>query len=235
MSKELSRRDFLKAATMLGASFAMPRKEGESPELPLDVFPERTATYSLPPFGNDLEAIMGDGVFPGLGYRHLQETVNVDYSLDGGHHIGVDFNCGDFDEDLGTPLRLIMNGVCVFVGDGDYRDLGKIAMFCHRLPDGTLIYTRYCHLDSWDAEVGTNYRAGEIIGTMGKSGWPNGFSPLHFDAGNRELFERHWQEDPWWYPNRAPVSYINRFFVDPAELIQRYLRRLKNSPHIPEE
>lgn len=222
MSKELSRRDFLKASALAGVSLALPLKESESFTPPVDVLPEKDIDYSSLPFGKKLEGIMGDGVYPALGYRHLQETVKVDNTPDGGHHIGVDFNWGDFDEDMGTPLKLILNGVCVFTGDGEWRSMGLVAIFCHRLPDGSLIYSRYAHLDSWLAEVGKNYKAGELIGKMGKSGWKNGFSHLHLDIANRECFERHYLVDPWWYPHKAPVREIERYFLDPVELINKY-------------
>ena len=178
---------------------------------------------------------MGDGIRPSLGYRHLQETVNVDFTPDGGHHIGVDFNCGDYDEDMGTPLALIMDGVCVLTAETRYRDLGKIATFCHRLPDRSLIYSRYAHLNGFTAEQGRNYRAGEIIATMGKSGWENGYAHLHLDIASRNAFEEKYMTDPWWYPHNAPVSFIERYFLDPVGLIGTYLRKPKNSRNIPIE
>ncbi len=228
MSKELNRRGFLKVCALGGVGLFAPNKEGEGIS-PLDVLPERTVTYSVPPFGDNLESIIGDGVYPALGYRHLQETVNVDYTPDGGHHIGVDFNWGDFDDDLGTPLALIMNGVCVLTAETRYRDLGKIAIFCHRLPDESLVYSRYAHLNNLTAEPGRNYSVGEIIASMGKSGWENGFAHLHLDIANRRAFEIRYMEDPWWYPHRATINNIQRYFLDPVEIIDTYLRRQKNS------
>jgi murein DD-endopeptidase MepM/ murein hydrolase activator NlpD len=228
MSQEYSRRDFLAFSLLAGVGAFVHFKEGE-PDTPLDIVPEQDVTYSVPPFGNSLEEIMGDGVNPGGGYRFLQPTVNVNYAPDGGHHLGVDFNWGDIDEDCGTPLRLIMNGVCVFAGECSYhRDLGKIAIFCHRLSDGSLIYTRYAHLNSFSVTAGTNYRVGEIVATMGKSGWENGFCHLHLDILTRAGFADHILADPWWYPHTAPVRYLRRYFLDPVEVISPRLRKEKN-------
>ena len=224
MSKELSRRDFLKASALAGVSLVIPHKESEPFVPPLDILPEESVEYSSLPFGRELEKIIGDGVYPPLGYRHLQQTVNVDNTPDGGHHIGVDFNWGDFDEDMGTPLKLAFNGVCVYTGNGEWRNLGKVAIFCHRLPDGSLIYSRYGHLDSWFVEPGKNYQAGDFIGKMGKSGWKYGFSHLHLDIANRDCFEKHYLDDPWWYPHKAPIREIERYFLDPVELLEQFPR-----------
>jgi murein DD-endopeptidase MepM/ murein hydrolase activator NlpD len=193
----------------------------------LDLVPEKYITYSVWPFNGKPEEIMGDGINPSLGYTHLMPTVNEDMTPDGGHHLGVDFNWGDHDDDYGTPLKMIMNGICVFVGDGDWRQLGKIAIFCHRFPDETLLYSRYAHLDSWGVEVGKEYEVGEIVGKMGKSGWEQGYSHLHLDIGTRKVFERHYTgiwANPWYYPHKESLYYKNLFYVDPAKVIEENLR-----------
>src|SRR3972149_400578 len=227
MSERLSRNGFLKLPLIAGAALFVPFTEGET-ATPLDILPEEQVTYALPPFGDSLEEIIGDGINPGEGYRFLQPTVNVEYVPDGGHHLGVDFNWGESEEDCGTPLRLVMNGVCVFAAESSYRDLGKVAVFCHQLTDGSLVYSRYAHLDSFSVVSGTNYRVGELIGTLGKSGWENGFCHLHLDMLTRAGFESHLMYDPWWYPHTAPVSYIRRYFLDPVEMIAAHARKAKN-------
>lgn len=193
----------------------------------LDLIPERYVTYSVWPIDGDPKTIMGDGVNPPLGYIHLMPTVNMDMTPDGGHHLGVDFNWGHHDDDYGTPLKMIMNGICVFTGDGGWRQLGKIAIFCHRFLNETLLYSRYAHLDSWGVVVGKEYKVGEIIGNMGKSGWENGYSHLHLDTGTREVFEKHYTgiwADPWYYPHKASFYYKKLFYVDPAKVIEENLK-----------
>jgi len=224
--RKLTRREFLKVASSLAGLGLLPSLEGEAPVV-LDILPERTAAFSVLPFGNSLDAIIGNGTNPNTGYTHLQPTVDVHYQPDGGLHIGADFNRHDVEDDSGTPLDLIMDGVCVFAGDGIYRDLGKIAIFCHRLPDESLIYSRFCHMGSWNVQIGQNYRAGDLVGLMDHSGRPNGRSHLHLDIANRRGFSEKIMPDPWWYPHGPAVreQLIQRFFVDPIEIIRTYLRQ----------
>ena len=224
--RKLTRREFLKVASSLAGLGLLPSLEGEAPVV-LDILPERTAAFSVLPFGNSLDAIIGNGTNPNTGYTHLQPTVDVHYQPDGGLHIGADFNRHDVEDDSGTPLDLIMDGVCVFAGDGIYRDLGKIAIFCHRLPDESLIYSRFCHMGSWNVQIGQNYRAGDLVGLMDHSGRPNGRSHLHLDIANRRGFSEKIMPDPWWYPHGPAVGeqLIQRFFVDPIEIIRTYLRQ----------
>jgi murein DD-endopeptidase MepM/ murein hydrolase activator NlpD len=215
--QEPSRRDFLKMTSLLAAGLFLPKREIET-HLPQDLTPERTVSYSVPPFGENINETVG------IGYTHLEKTIGADNEPDGGHHIGTDFNWGYLDEDLGTPLKLIMDGVCVFAQEKSGRSLGTIAIFCHKLPDGSLIYSRYAHLESTTAEIGKNYRAGNFIGKMGKSGWENGFSHLHLDIANRATFEeRYLTDDPYWYPRKAPLYYLKSFFLDPVTIIKSYL------------
>jgi murein DD-endopeptidase MepM/ murein hydrolase activator NlpD len=231
-SERLSRRAMLKLVALGAGSLAFsPMLENPpNPLEVLDLIPEKFVTHSVWPIARNPETIMGDGKNSGLGYTHLMPTVNIDMTPDGGRHIGTDFNWGDHDEDCGTPLRMIMNGVCVFAADGEWRQLGKIAIFCHRFPDETLLYSRYAHLDNWNVEVGKEYKVGEIIGNMGKSGWDNGFCHLHLDLGTRKVFEEHYNgkfASAWWYPHFAPIHYVEKYFVDPAKIISENLKSNK--------
>lgn len=228
-TERLSRRDILKLAAFGASGLALtPMLENSpNPQEAIDLLPKNIVTHSVWPIDGDPNIIMGDGKNPGVGYTHLMPTVNRDWSSDGGHHIGTDFNWGDHDEDCGTPLKMIMNGVCVFTADGEWRQLGKIAIFCHRFSDGTLLYSRYAHLDSWDVEVGKEYKVGEIVGKMGKSGWQKGFCHLHLDLGTRKVFEEHYNgkfADAWWYPHHALNNYVEKYFVDPAIIIRENLK-----------
>jgi murein DD-endopeptidase MepM/ murein hydrolase activator NlpD len=169
--------------------------------------------------------MIGDGINPPLGYRHLQATVDTKMKPDGGHHIGVDFNLGDEDDDLGAPLKMIADGVCIFTGQSSFRDLGKIAIFCCKLPDGNLVYPRYAHMLDWNVSAGQKVKAGETVGKCGKSGWEKGNAHLHLDVGTRLTLEKHYRgifADPWWYPHKAPVAFIERYYIDPVELIENH-------------
>ena len=224
---EITRRDFLKLSgktlLTLGVAPIWPNSESPPETQVLALEPEKATRFSSWPMDGDPEKMIGDGINPPLGYRHLQETVDVKMNPDGGHHIGVDFNLGDKDDDLGAPLNMIMDGVCVYAGDGGGRNLGKIAIFCSKLTDGNLVYPRYAHMLEWNVTPGQTYKAGEVVGKCGKSGWENGNAHLHLDIGTRAVFENHYTgifADAWWYPHKAPVWYIEKYYLDPVELIK---------------
>lgn len=230
MSERISRRDFLRSAAIgLGAVALESRLPGSSEEeVVLDVVPKRVANRAVWPIDGNLSEIMGDGKNPGLGYTHLMPTVNADYTFDSGHHIGVDFNKGDNDDDCGEPLRMIMDGVCVHASKASNRDLGNIAIFCHKLENGNLVYSRYAHLLSYAVEPGKEYSRGQIIASTGKSGWEQGHCHLHLDIATRLTFDWHytgiWQ-DPRWYPHKASVQTIKRHFLDPAKIIRQLIQQ----------
>lgn len=224
--KAIGRRGFLKLA---GAGFAALElsKLSDTNEV-LDLIPENPTRFAVWPLNGDPKKTYGDGRNPGLGYTHLMPTVDVNYQPDGGRHIGTDFNLGDYDTDCGASAKLIMDGVCVFAGDGIWRELGKIAIFAHRLPDETLVYSRYAHLGDWTAEVGRKYNAGAKIGNVGKSGREKGFCHLHLDLGTRAVFEEHYTgifADPWWYPHKSPTWYQERYYLDPVKVIKDSLKK----------
>lgn len=225
--KSVSRRDFLKFALtgMFSLAFGDILDLSKYPEA-LDIQPALVVDNAIPPFDAVLKNQIGDGSNPGGGYRHLQPTVNQGWAKDGGHHIGADFNLGKNDQDCQIKTRLIANGVCVFTGNQTGRDLGNVAIFCHKLPDSTLLYSRYAHLHSYFAEVGKEYAIGEVIGLNGKSGWENGHCHLHLDVATRACFEERYTSlypDLWWYPYKAPTWYISLYFIDPVKFIEKYM------------
>lgn len=231
--KGLSRRQFLDFGLNVGiAALLTPVPERDTTPEVLDIEPTEPISYSSWPMDGDPQKMIGDGINPPLGYRHLQATVDTKMKPDGGHHIGADFNLGDKDDDLGAELKMIANGVCIFTGESTYRDLGKIAIFCCKLPDGQLVYPRYAHLLDWNVSAGQEVNVGEPIGKCGKSGWEEGNAHLHLDVGTRQALEKHYTgvfADPWWYPHKAPVAFIEKYYIDPVELIETHLPAKDNS------
>ena len=232
----ISRRQFLAFSGDLLKSVGYlalpPNLEPDDASEVLDIEPTESVTYSVWPMDGDPLKMIGDGINPPLGYRHLQATVDTKMNMDGGHHIGVDFNLGDENDDLGAPLNMIANGVCIFTGESNYRDLGKVAIFCCKLPDGQLVYPRYAHMLDWDVSAGQEINVGQLVGKCGKSGWEKGNAHLHLDVGTRQVLEDHYTgifADPWWYPHKAPVAYIERYYIDPVNLIETYLPTQNNS------
>lgn len=221
---KISRKDFLRlAGQSLAGLGLLPFLEQGQENLPQDLLPEKRIDYSVWPLEGEVSEIMGDGKKAVDGYTHLMPTIGYSGKRNGGHHIGVDFNLGDHDEDLGLSLRLVMNGICVFTGEQTRWGLGKIAIFCHEMPNGELLYSRYAHLDDWNCKVGKSFEAGDIVAKLGNSGRQD-FAHLHLDMANREVFEKHYMFDPWWYPFKAPIWYLNKYFSDPAEVIGEHLK-----------
>ena len=88
-------------------------------------------------------------------------------------HTGVDIRAGK-----GTEIASSADGVVVFAGwKGDY---GKLIEVKHEAIDMTTIYA-HCH--TIDVREGSRVKAGEIIGTVGRTG--NATGPhLHFEVRN---------------------------------------------------
>lgn len=221
-SPSVSRREFLR----LGFSTAIllffnPKLETQDPpEGALLVEPTRPVIYVITPLKGRLSDIVGNG------YSHLDRTYDSKGKT-GRLHIGTDFNVGTGDEDLGLDIRLIMNGVCIFIGHDDSRSLGNIALFRHRLAPGVDVVSRFAHCLEINSnlEVGTDYRPGKIVGKVGKSGWIRGLSHLHLDICTTDILLDHYsgpEADPWWFPHEnASATYINKHYLDPAELISK--------------
>jgi murein DD-endopeptidase MepM/ murein hydrolase activator NlpD len=116
-----------------------------------------------------------------------------------GIHEGIDFPA-----DAGTPVLAAADGR-VIRADREFRDWTAAqraaalaeAVALGRTPERTLdlirgrqvwidhgrgIVTRYAHLASVDVSAGQHVRSGEVIGTVGSSGYPEGGPHLHFEV-----------------------------------------------------
>ncbi len=155
-----------------------------------------------------------------LGYSHLDVVRDRSGHPTGGHHIGIDFNAGEGDEDLGLPAALIGHGRCVSIIETPFGcGLGRVAIFEHRLPEGDTVYSRYAHLDTVEVSLGATYPLGARVGTIGRSGCQRS-SHLHLDLGTDAIWQRTLCRRAWFYPDKAPPSWINRHFLDPRAFIE---------------
>jgi hypothetical protein len=124
-------------------------------------------------------------------------TSGLGVDRDGGErsHRGV-----DVDATIGEPARAVADGVVVFAGvdmTGDHPALGLFprqlnrwrrktaqmgpgGFFVRVLHDGG-VRSGYFHLNSFRVEAGQTVRAGEIIGTVGRTGVKASGSHLHFE------------------------------------------------------
>ena len=122
-----------------------------------------------------------------------------------GIHEGIDFPA-----DAGTPVIASGDGVVVRA-DRDFVDWSAEeraaaladAIALGRTPERTLdlirgrqiwidhgrgIVTRYAHLESVTVVAGQHVRAGEVIGAVGSSGYPEGGPHLHFEIRMGESY-----------------------------------------------
>ena len=127
-----------------------------------------------------------------------------------GWHEGIDFPA-----DRGTPVRAAASGTVIRVDrdfvDWDPESLGAAlgaAVALGYTPDETLdrirgrqvwidhgrhIVTRYAHLDSvTDLFVGESVQSGQVIGTVGSSGFEEGGPHLHFEVRIRDDYLGDW-------------------------------------------
>lgn len=158
-----------------------------------------------------------------VGYSHLDPVRERSGQQTGEHHIGIDLNRGEGDDDLGSPVGLIANGRCAAVFDGTFMcGLGKLAIFEHPLPEGYSVYSRYAHLDSVQVKPGESYCLDARVGTIGRSGCQRS-AHLHLDIATEEMWQRTMHRRAWYYPTKAPTFWIERYFLDPREFIDSRL------------
>ena len=124
-------------------------------------------------------------------------TSGLGVDRDGGErsHRGV-----DIDATVGEPVRAVADGVVQFAGvdmTGDHPALGLLptqlrrwryrtnlgpgGFFVRVVHDGA-VRSGYFHLNSFNVVVGQTVRAGEIIGTVGRTGIKASGSHLHFEV-----------------------------------------------------
>jgi len=84
-------------------------------------------------------------------------------------HQGIDFAAP-----VGTPVRVVGDGVVEF--SGTQRGFGNVVIVRHSRNRSTL----YAHLQRIDVQRGQRVAAGQLIGTVGDTGWATG-THLHFE------------------------------------------------------
>lgn len=109
------------------------------------------------------------------GYSFLQWTGDT-------FHPGLDYNYGNGDADKGKPVYCVANGYVekILKWDNVTKGFGNHVFIKHTMPDGTILYSHYCHLDTISCSEGVDIDYGAQIGTCGKSGgWE--WAHLHFE------------------------------------------------------
>lgn len=132
----------------------------------------------------------------------------------GAYHPGEDYNWSEHqggNEDLGQDVKAAGSGIVVHASDAT-TGYGKLVVIKHQLGynlkrfvkdtygiDTNEIYSLYAHLDQWSVKVGDSVKAGDRIGSVGKTGTT--WAHLHFElyAPIGDLLKTDWR----FYPSVA--------------------------------
>jgi len=130
----------------------------------------RTAAFTNNPSGTiQWPFVYGVPMSDQYGPRVLCDTCGVTM------HNGVDFLPG-----RGAPVQAIADGTVRYIEESD-EGLGVHVIIDHQI-DGRLVSSVYCHMEfgSVPLQVGEEIRVGELVGTVGDTGFA--FGPhLHFE------------------------------------------------------
>ena len=135
-------------------------------------------------------------------------------------HEGADFSNGRG----GDVVRAAAHGLVVLAEPRDTADFGSRIVIAHRLPDGTLAYSVYAHLEPGSLHVHAGDRTwlGQPLARVGHSGNASG-DHLHFELRRPRDLEERWENtravDPLaflaaWLPgHRADTSRVGRYLL----------------------
>ncbi|MFP3854385.1 MAG: M23 family metallopeptidase [Anaerolineales bacterium] len=199
-SRRLSRRNFLQVVGSSAAALLVPPGLVEHRQFSV------VDRFDPPMFGQ---------VF--VTQQHLEPVLDSFGEPTGDHHIGVDLNIGEGDEDKGYPIHLIGNGRCLLTSASEACGLGNIAIFEHVMANGTALYSRYAHLGLVFVKAGQSMRRGALVGQIGDSGCQRS-AHLHLDIETENAWRESLQAAPRWYPQAAPVWWLRRRSLDPISL-----------------
>lgn len=139
-----------------------------------------------------------------------------DSAGNGAYHTGADLNLNKprFNMDRGTPVCAMAGGVVTWAARwGDvWRNI--IIIQHDPLPDGTLAYSRYAHVENIIVGVGDRVKRGQQIASVGMSGGPGGNYHLHFDVSLTDILKQ--KPGHWPGANKAEVL---KHYVDPAKFV----------------
>ena len=170
-------------------------------------------------FGNEMGILVA---------RSFQDPILSEVSQDGrkflipNNHEGVDFyrrkEQGVVARSSATPVHLVGNGVCSYIGELRDCCMGKTAMFRHRQADGAEVLTVFSHLDQMgDIQVGKSYpisyRVGEVASHAAH------INPyLHFAVAYGATWDSDLSHEPN-IPLNAGETWIQQRYLHPLEFL----------------
>ncbi len=163
-----------------------------------------------PPIGTATERLSTQ-VWPGkwfdaTGFAVFYTTVGPAY------HTGADLNLpGDVDRD--TPVYAAAGGIVTFSGRSS-GSWGQLIVVRHDpLPDGTVVWSRYAHVENRIVQEGNRVERGQQIAQVGNA---DGALPyhLHFDVAKTSVLETN----PAHWPGNNLTGVLNNY-TDPRQWI----------------
>lgn len=115
-------------------------------------------------------------------------------------------------------IRLLSSGICIYLGRCNGLHDGLLAIFRHRLEDGSEIISSYGHLDEIAGiKIGSSYPGGSIIAKIGTPQTPpHGY--LHFSLAYGPSWELYLNRNGSIPLNVGP-TWIRNYFIDPAHFL----------------
>ena len=154
--------------------------------------------------------VFGAEWFAAVGYAEQ-------YGVSGHYHTGVDLNLPAF-RDAGRPVYCAADGELVWYSAVQGWQ-GKVACVKHVLEDGSLVWTRYAHINTVNGlMVGQHIAQGTALGTIADytpTGKPEG-DHLHYDVSRKDLGAA---PDDW------PATLLARVLVDYVDPVKWHKAR----------
>lgn len=144
----------------------------------------------------------------GNGYLMFFAPMNV-------YHPGIDYNWGptpqaDYGQDVVSPTW----GIVEFTAPvGTNGGLGNYLVIRHPHHG---VWTRYMHLETILATVGSTVAPGQVVGKLGDSGTTS--AHLHFEVLNQAGYDyiKNWWRPYGRYPSGLSKQAVAAMFLDPA-------------------
>jgi len=175
----------------------------EGYDSPVGTATERAATQLWPPGWRDATGF-GEATHPSY-------LANFN-----SYHTGVDLNVGKGgNDDIGVAVYSIAGGIVIY--QADLRPWGNLTIIKHdpfRSTSGTVVYSRYGHMQNVGVRVGQRVKRGDKIGEIGTGGGRY-VAHLHFDISPTTILER----SPGDWPGRD-LKRLLKDYVDPLTFIR---------------
>ena len=146
------------------------------------------------------------------GYKFL------DRDWKGRLHPGVDLNSAPGNQDLGTPIKCIADGVVRFTGYNYKAGWGGCVSIFHKQYG---VWSLYFHVEKIRVKAGQVVREGEKIAEMGNC---KGLytAHLHFEIRHRPI------GNVWFYPPKHwKVNDVLKYYTDPIKFIEAHKKEKK--------